>query len=103
MGSDAVVENRSIIPQERIEGAILQIREHKVVLDADLARLYGVATKVLKQAVRRNRKRFPADFLFQLTKEEFENWRSQIVTSNPSAKMALRRRPMRLQSRALPC
>jgi hypothetical protein len=93
MGSDAVVENRSIIPQERIEGAILQIREHKVVLDADLARLYGVATKVLNQAVRRNRKRFPADFLFQLTKEEFENWRSQIVTSNPSAKMALRRRP----------
>src|SRR5439155_12497537 len=65
MGSDAVVENRSIIPQERIESAILQIREHKVVLDADLARLYGVATKVLNQAVRRNRKRFPADFLFQ--------------------------------------
>ena len=93
MGSDAVVENRSIIPQERIESAILQIREHKVVLDADLARLYGVATKVLNQAVRRNRKRFPEDFLFQLTKEEFENWRSQIVTSNSAAKMGLRRRP----------
>ncbi len=66
---------------------------NKVVLDADLARLYGVATKVLNQAVRRNLKRFPEDFMFQLTKEEFENWRSQIVTSNPSAKMALRRRP----------
>jgi hypothetical protein len=93
MGSNAIVENQSIIPQERIEGAILRIREHKVILDADLAKLYGVGTKVLNQAVRRNRKRFPEDFMFQLTKEEFENWRSQIVTSNPSARMALRRRP----------
>jgi ORF6N domain len=87
------VVEKSIIPQERIEGAILYIREHKVILDADLAKLYGVGTKVLNQAVRRNRNRFPEDFMFQLTKEEFENWRSQIVTSNPSAKMALRRRP----------
>jgi hypothetical protein len=51
-------------------------------LDRDLAELYGVETKVLKQAVRRNIKRFPSDFMFELSKEEFEDWRSQFVTSN---------------------
>jgi len=63
------------------------------LLDRDLAELYDVETKVLKQAVRRNIKRFPNDFMFELTKEEFENWRSQFVTSN-SDKMGLRYRPM---------
>src|SRR4051812_15612668 len=78
---------------ERIEKAILHIRGQKVLLDRDLAVLYEVETKVLNQAVRRNRTRFPADFMFQLSEEEFRNWKSQIVTSNPSAKMGLRKRP----------
>jgi hypothetical protein len=83
----------SLIPARRIEQAILMLRGQKVMLDRDLAALYGVPTKVLNQAVRRNAARFPADFMFQLSKAEFENWRSQIVTSNPDAKMAIRRRP----------
>jgi hypothetical protein len=83
----------ALIPAERIEKAILLIRGQKVMLDRDLAPLYGVATKVLLQAVKRNLQRFPDDFMFQLTKEELDHWRSQIVTSNPAAKMGLRRRP----------
>ena len=67
---------------ERISGKIYLIRGTKVMLDRDLAELYGVETKALKQAVRRNIKRFPSDFMFELTKEEFQNWRSQFVTSN---------------------
>ena len=63
------------------------------MLDRDLAELYGVETKVLKQAARRNIKRFPPDFMFELTKEELKNWRSQFVTSN-SIKMGLRHLPM---------
>jgi DNA-binding PadR family transcriptional regulator len=62
------------------------------MLDRDLAELYKVETKVLNQAVKRNIKRFPSDFMFQLSKEEFENWRSQFVTSN-SDRMGLRRAP----------
>ena len=83
----------SLIPQETIEGKILLIRGKKVMLDRDLAALYGVQTKVLKQAVRRNAKRFPDDFMFELTTKEFENWRSQFVTSK-SDKMGLRYKPM---------
>ena len=82
-----------LIPVERIEKAILLIRRQKIMLDRDLAELYGVPTKVLNQAVARNRKRFPGDFMFQLSQGEFENWRSQIVTSNSAARMGLRRRP----------
>ena len=63
------------------------------MLDRDLAELYRVKTKALKQAVRRNIARFPEDFMFELTKEEFRNWRSQFVTSNQD-KMGLRYRPM---------
>jgi hypothetical protein len=83
-----------LIPAERIERAILLIRGQKVLLDRDLAELYEVPTKVLNQAVRRNSQRFPQDFMFQLSPDEFQNWRSQIVTSNPAAKMGLRRRPL---------
>jgi hypothetical protein len=72
----------SVVPVERIENAILFIRGQKVMLDADLARLYGVSTKVFNQAVRRNDDRFPPDFAFQLTDQEFHSLRSQIVTSN---------------------
>ena len=81
------------IPVERIEKTILQVRGQKIILDRDLAELYGVRTKALKQAVRSNAKRFPQDFMFELTKDEFENWRSQFVTSNRD-KMGLRFRPM---------
>lgn len=69
--------NSQIITQK-----IIEIRGHKVLLDFDLAELYETSTKVLKQAVRRNIKRFPEDFMFELTEEEFQCLRSQIVTSN---------------------
>jgi len=82
-----------LVPVERIEQVIVFIRGQKVILDRDLARLYNVPTKVLNQAVSRNRKRFPEDFMFQLSKEVLENWRSQFVTSNSATKMGLRRRP----------
>ena len=61
-------KKRSLIPQERIEKSILLIRGQKVILDRDLADLYGVETRVMKQAVRRNIKRFPNDFMFELSK-----------------------------------
>lgn len=81
------------IPIERIARCVYLIRGQKVMLDSDLADLYGVPTKALNQAVTRNIERFPDDFMFQFSKEEMENWRSQIVTSNPAAKMGLRRPP----------
>jgi hypothetical protein len=70
----------SLVPLERIERAIVVLRGHKVMLDSDLAALYGVKTKVLNQAVGRNIERFPEDFMFQLTEEEAIGLRSQIVT-----------------------
>ena len=75
-----------LIPQEIIEEKILLLRGKKVMLDRDLARLYGVKTKVLNQAVKRNIERFPEDFMFELTKEEFKTWRSQFVTSKADRK-----------------
>lgn len=83
----------TLVPLERIESRILIVRGHKVILDADLAEFYGVPTKRLNEQVKRNPHRFPPDFMFRLTKEEFEEWRSQIATSNPAAKMGLRRPP----------
>jgi len=77
-----------------IEPRILIIRGQRVMLDADLAALYGVPTKALNQAVRRNLDRFPEDFMFVLSSKEVETWRSQFVTSNPAAKMGLRRPPL---------
>ncbi len=71
-----------LIPIERIESKILVIREQKVLLDRDLAQLYDVETRRLVEQVKRNIKRFPAEFMFQMSKEEFENWRSQIAMSN---------------------
>ena len=75
-----MVNKKSLIPVDRIEKAILLIRRQKVMLDADLAELYGVETRVLVQAVKRNLERFPEDFMFQLSKEEVDFLRSQIVT-----------------------
>jgi len=75
------MKNADLIPQEIIENKILFIRGRKVMLDKELAQLYGVETKALNQAVRRNINRFPEDFMFQLTKEEAEGLlRSQFVT-----------------------
>ncbi len=72
----------SIVPSARIQNCIYLIRGQKVMLSTDLAELYGVSEKVLNQAVKRNAERFPDDFMFQLTAEEFADLRSQIVTSN---------------------
>ena len=87
-------ENTTVlIPDERIMDKIYLIRDQKVMLDRDLAELYGVETKRLKEAVKRNLFRFPEDFMFELTKEEFTNWRSQFATSN-SDRIGLRYSPM---------
>ena len=75
------MSNADLIPSDRIEQAIYLIRGEKVMLDRDLALLYGVETKALNRAVRRNRQRFPSDFMFQLTAEEAEILRCQIGTS----------------------
>ena len=75
-----------------IESLIIMLRGQQTLLDRDLAMLYGVETRRLNEQVQRNIERFPEDFMFQLTKEEFENWKSQLATSN-SIKMGARKRP----------
>ncbi|MBL8503034.1 MAG: ORF6N domain-containing protein [Rhodocyclaceae bacterium] len=74
----------AVVVAETIASRILLLRSHKVLLDAELAELYGVETKVLVQAVKRNLERFPDDFMFQLTNQEFNVLRSQSVTSRPT-------------------
>lgn len=76
---------QALVPTESIERSILVIRGHKVMLDSDLAKLYGVETKILLRAVRRNLNRFPGDFMFQLTDEEWEILRIHFGTSNNPA------------------
>lgn len=80
-------------PNETVLDKIYVIRNQKVVLDRDLAQLYGIETKRLKEAVKRNLSRFPEDFMFVLTDEEFQDWRSQFASSK-SLKMGLRHAPM---------
>jgi hypothetical protein len=75
-------KTQAITLAARIESRILLLSGHKVMLDADLAELYEVQTKVLVQAVKRNSQRFPKDFMFQLSREEFDHLKSQIVTSS---------------------
>jgi hypothetical protein len=77
---------KSLIPVEAIEKRILLIRDEKVMLDSDLAMLYGVETREIVQAVKRNIGRFPDDFMLQLTVEEFELLRSQTVISKPKGR-----------------
>lgn len=84
----AKVESASIQPLENIENLIHVIRGKQVMLDRDLARLYGAETRVLNQAVQRNIERFPGDFMFQLSKDEFENWKSQFAISIPNENMS---------------
>ena len=86
------MDTQSIIPDELITSKIYFINEQKVMLDRDLAKLYGVPTKALKQAVKRNMDRFPKDFMFEMSKNQFDYWRSQIVTSN-NDKIGLRHAP----------
>jgi len=81
-----------LIVQGEINSKILTLRGKPVMLDRDLAGLYEVETRVLNQAVKRNLDRFPNDFMFQITKDEFENWKSQIVISNSDV-MGLRKMP----------
>ena len=81
-----------LIVQGEINSKILTLRGKQVMLDRELAGLYHVETRVLNQAVKRNLARFPNDFMFQLSKDEFENWKSQIVTSNSDV-MGLRKMP----------
>jgi len=73
---------KSLVPLEVIEQKILLIKGQKVMLDSDLAALYGVTTKRLNEQVRRNVKRFPADFMYQLSREEFESLKSHFATSS---------------------
>jgi hypothetical protein len=85
---------RSIaVAEEAIISKIYLIRGQKVMIDRDLAGLYGVETKQLKRQVRRNIDRFPEDFMFELSDEEFKEWRSQIGASNEGDKMGLRYAP----------
>ncbi len=86
------IDNEIMIPEEVIMSKIYFIRGQKVMIDRDLAAFYGVETKALKQAVKRNIERFPDDFMFEMTKEEFEIWRSQFVTSKSDI-MGLRYAP----------
>ncbi|MBC7487758.1 MAG: ORF6N domain-containing protein [Cytophagaceae bacterium] len=81
-----------IISEETIINKIYLVRGHKVMLDRDLAEMYGVETRVLNQAIKRNEKRFPADFMLQMTSEELSDWKSQNVISNKE-KMGLRKPP----------
>ena len=87
-------ETLSILPEEVVLNKIYVFRGHKVMLDSDLAELYGIETKVLKQAVRRNISRFPDDFMFELLENEFEFLRSQIVTSKADKRGGSRYLPM---------
>jgi hypothetical protein len=89
----AMAQETGVIPFERIVTAIYVLRGEKVMLDRDLAQLYGVPTGALKQAVKRNRPRFPSDFMFELSAEELAKWRSQFVTSKAD-RMGLRYAPM---------
>jgi hypothetical protein len=74
---------QALVPPGRIERRIIVIRGENVMLDDDLARIYGVETRVLVQAVKRSARRFPPDFMFQLSREEFEGLRAQLGSANP--------------------
>ena len=80
----------AILPLERIEGAILMVRDQRVLLDRDLAALYGVETRVLNQAVRHNLERFPTDFMFQLKREEIRNLSQSVISSGFGREMGFR-------------
>jgi len=86
------MKKQPLLPDRVIINKIIVLRDQKVIVDRDLANLYGVETRVLNQAVKRNIKRFPSDFMFQMTPEEMKTWKSQIVISE-NDKMGLRKPP----------
>lgn len=86
------MSKQAIVPISDIESKIIVVRGQRVMLDSDLAELYGVPTKVFNQAVRRNAERFPDDFMYQLTEAEVTRLRSQIVTSKPAGMESTRLR-----------
>ena len=88
----AITQPTTILSEDVVLDKIYHIRGKKVMIDRDLAEMYGVQTRRLKEAVKRNIQRFPEDFMFAMNKEELRNWRSQNATSN-SAKMGLRYPP----------
>ena len=75
-------KSKSLLPVEQVQGKILLLRGEKVLLDSDLAALYGVTTKRLNEQVKRNKERFPTDFMFRLDKEEYDNLKSHFATSS---------------------
>ena len=85
-------KNELMFQDKKIVDKIYLVKGQKVMLDRDLADLYGIETKVLKQAVRRNKTRFPPDFMFQMSKKDFENWRTQFASSKED-KQGLRYAP----------
>ena len=86
------MKDLQILPDETIINKIFIIRDHRVMMDRDLAELYGVDTRTLNQSVKRNIKRFPEDFMFHMTPEELKTWKSQNVISK-SERMGLRKPP----------
>jgi len=80
------MSEKGLVPVERIERSILVIRVQKVILDTDLARLYGTTTKRLNEQIRRNRRRFPGDFVFQLTVAEAESGRCHVLGPRRAAR-----------------
>lgn len=87
------MKQNNLLPSERIENKIYLIRGKKVMFDRDLAELYGVETKNLNKSVRRNKHRFPTDFMFQLSDLELKNWKFHFGTSNREV-MGLRKKPL---------
>lgn len=96
--SEDLAVSNTLIPVDQIEGTIRLVRGHRVLLDADLAALYGVSIGDLNQAVKRNRERFPADFMFQLTREETRNLKSQSVISRSEPRETTGQLDLRSQS-----
>ena len=92
MKKQVAKKSENFLPVEIIQNKIYLIRGHKVMLDRDLAELYCVETRRLNEQVKRNIKRFPSDFMFQMTREEVKNWMSQIAISKKE-KMGIRRMP----------
>ena len=84
-----MAQRDALIPTEQLDNLIVEVRRHKVMLDADLARVYGVPTKALNRAVKRNSERFPADFVFQLSPEEFATNRCQIGTGSNRSQIVI--------------
>jgi hypothetical protein len=93
-GKNKSAVETAILTLDQVERRIYEIRGQKVMLDSELASLYGVQTRVLNQAVRRNADRFPDDFMFELTRDEFDNLISQFVTSSLSNHGGRRKLPL---------